>query len=226
MSAFIIGSTGLVGAQLLKVAAESNKFETVHTVSRRPVDGRDKVQGVVETDTAKWPEVIRENSKGVRTFFSAFGTTRADAGGVENFKKIDYGINYECAKAAKEAGIETFVLVSSLGANESSMLFYLKSKGKLENDIIALEFPRTIIIRPGALLGKRQKSQGIANEIFQKWGNMVKGTPFKFTAYPITGEEVAKVAVHLASEPLTQGDGPVVKAVGTSELDHLVKSLE
>ena len=226
MSAFIIGSTGLVGAQLLKIAAESSKFETVNTVSRRPVDGGDKVHDVVETDTDKWPEVIRENSKGVRTFFSAFGTTKADAGGAENFKKIDYGINYECAKAAKEAGIETFVLVSSLGANESSMFFYLKTKGKLENDIIALKFPRTIILRPGALLGKREKSKGMANDLAQKWGNMVKGTPFKFTAYPITGEELSKVAVHLASEPLTQGDDPVVKAVGGNELDELVKNLK
>ncbi|CUM45141.1 Protein FMP52, mitochondrial [Debaryomyces fabryi] len=226
MSAFIIGSTGLVGAQLLKVAANSNNFETVYTVSRRSAGGGDKVKGIVETDSDKWPDIIRENSKGVRTFFSAFGTTRADAGGVENFKKIDYGINYECAKAAKEAGVETFVLVSSVGANESSMLFYLKSKGKLENDIIALKFPRTIIIRPGALLGKREKSQSFANDLFQKFGAMVKGTPLKFIAYPITGEEVGKVAVHLASEPFPQDNGEVVKIVSKNELDDLVKSLE
>lgn len=226
MSAFVIGSTGLVGSQILKAAAKSTSFETVHTVSRRATDGGDKVQGVIEKDTDKWPDVIKENSRGVRTFFSGFGTTKADAGGIENFKKIDYGINYNCAKAAKEAGIDTYVLVSSLGANETSMFPYLKLKGKLENDVIGMKFARTIIIRPGVLLGEREKSKGFLNKAFAGFGGMVKGTLLKFLMYPITGDEVAKVAVHLASEPLAQDNGEVVKIVGQNELDELVKSLE
>lgn len=226
MSAFVIGSTGLVGSQILKAAVKSTNFETVYTVSRRQTEGGDKVQGVIEEDATKWPEVIKERSNGVKTFFSGFGTTKADAGGIENFKKIDYGTNYDCAKAAKEAGIDTYVLVSSLGANASSMFPYMKIKGELENDIVALKFPRTIIIRPGALLGKREKSKGFFNDMAASIGNTVKGTPLKFLMHPITDEEVAKVALHLTSELFTKGDAEVVKVIGGNELDDLVKTLE
>lgn len=224
MSAFVIGSTGLVGSQILKAAVKSTEFDSVFTVRRRVVEDDDKVKSIVEKDATKWPDIIKENSNGVKVFFSGFGTTRADAGGIENFKKIDYGTNYACAKAAKEAGINTFVLVSSLGANLSSIFPYMKIKGQLEDDIIALKFPRTIIIRPGALVGKREKPKGFFNDLTASLGSAVKGTAFKFLLYPISGEEVGKVAVHLASES-NASDSEVVKIVSGNELDEIVKTI-
>lgn len=225
MSAFVIGSTGLCGSQILKNAVSSGNFGVVNAISRRGVEGNDKINSIIETDSTKWPDIIRKQGKGVSVFFSGFGTTRADAGGIENFKKIDYGTNLECAKAARDAGIETFVLVSSGGASEGSFFPYLKIKGELENRILELKFPRTIILRPGILLGKREKSKGVFTDLATSVGNAIKSTPFRFIMYPISGEDVGKTAVNLANEPFNKSDSEVVKIVGGGELIDLANSL-
>lgn len=203
MKAVIIGCTGLVGKEILKCCDEGS-FDTIEAISRRPVNrSSDKIHNLIETDAGKWGEIIKEEGKGANVFFSAFGTTRAAAGGIEQFKEIDYGVNYKSALAAKELGIETYVLISSIGASSGSMFPYLSSKGKLEDDVLALEFPRTIILRPGILLGQREKPKDIMNRIGLGLGCITYNRFLRSLAYPIYGDEVAKVAVSLANKPIS-----------------------
>lgn len=79
---------------------------------------------------------------------------------MENFRKIDHDTNYECSKAARKVGVETYVLLSSVRANRESWFPYLQMKGQLEDDVIALKLPRIIFLRPGIVLGEREKSKG------------------------------------------------------------------
>lgn len=220
MSAGIIGSTGLVGNQILKALEKNDLVDKVYAITRRAVDkSLNKVENIIETDSANWPEVIKNKLGGCRFFFSSFGTTRAAAGGIENFRKIDYGVNYAAAKAAREAGVSTYVLVSSAGANESSLFPYLKSKGKLENDVIALKFPHTIILRPGALIGKRETSHGFLNRVGELLGRLVYSTPLWCLLQPTHAEEVAQAAVHLALETAqAASDGAEVTIVGSRDI--------
>ena len=222
MSAFVIGSTGLVGSHIVENAL--GNFEGVKTITRRPLKKElEKAKDLLESDLGKWPKLITEQAKESRVFFSAFGTTRKDAGGIENFRKIDYGTNYECAKAAKEAGVETFVLVSSGGANKGSWVPYLQIKGQLEDDIIALKFPRTIILKPGLLLGQREKSKGWANSILAGLGLSMHGT-FVQRYTSVQASDVAYTAVNLAKEPF-EGD-QIVKYVGNQEINKLASKNE
>lgn len=92
-------------------------------------------------------------------FFSGLGTTRAQAGGLAEQRKIDYDLNLNLAKAAKEAGVDTYVLISSGGANSASMMPYMKMKGQLEDDVQKIGFTHTVILRPGLILGEREKSR-------------------------------------------------------------------
>ncbi|KAK6458288.1 protein FMP52-1, mitochondrial [Scheffersomyces xylosifermentans] len=226
MSAFILGSTGLVGLQILKYADKSTVYEKITTVSRRiPSVASSKINSIEEADSEKWFDIIEKEAKDAKTFYSAFGTTRANAGSAENFRKIDYGINYEAAKAAKRAGVETFVLISTVGANAKSWLLYLQVKGQLENDIIDLKFPRTIILRPGPLLGAREKPKGLLNDIMVGVMKYTHGNFLSFISNPIYGEEVAQIAVILASEGFTKGPEPLVKIVEASELTKLYGQL-
>lgn len=94
-----------------------------------------------------------------KILFSALGTTRAVAGGVEGQRKIDYELNLELAKAAKDAGVETYVLISSGGANSKSSMAYPRMKGELEEAVKALEFKHTVILRPGLIVGDRSESR-------------------------------------------------------------------
>lgn len=94
-----------------------------------------------------------------KVFFSGLGTTRAAAGGVEAQRKIDVDLNLDLAKAAKEAGVETYVLVSSGGANSKSAMDYPQMKGELEDAVKALQFKHTVILRPGLIVGERTESR-------------------------------------------------------------------
>lgn len=90
---------------------------------------------------------------------SALGTTRASAGGLANQYKLDLDLNMECAKAAREAGAKVFVLVSSSGANANSFVPYMKLKGECEEAAKNLGFERTVIVRPGVIVGQREESR-------------------------------------------------------------------
>lgn len=92
---------------------------------------------------------------GTELFISGLGTTRGQAGGVENQRKIDYDLNLELAKKAKEAGTKAYVLISSTGANSSAMVPYSKMKGELEDAVKALDFDHVVIVHPGLIGGER-----------------------------------------------------------------------
>ncbi|EGW30986.1 uncharacterized protein SPAPADRAFT_62888 [Spathaspora passalidarum NRRL Y-27907] len=221
-SAFILGSTGLVGLQILKHSA--TVFAKVTTVSRRqPQASFPELDAIVEPDTSKWPSVISESDSTV--YFSAFGTNRAAAGSGEKFKEIDYGINYECAKAAKQKGMKTCVLISSTGASASSPFLYFQTKGQLEKDIIDLKFERTIILRPGMLLGERDKPKGLFNDFLVATLKYTHGNFLSRFSYAIYGEELGMIAVSLANEEYDASNGPIVKILGGFELTELAKKL-
>lgn len=229
-AALIIGSTGLVGKSILSFLDSSTNFNKIVNIGRRePATTSSKIVNLIDKDTEKWGELIETSTSSIAdidTAFSSFGTTRAAAGSADNFLKIDYGINYEFAKAAKKRGVDTFVLISSQGASAGSPFLYMKTKGKLEDDIIALKFPRTIIIRPGVLLGEREGSKGFGNDVAGTVGRWLYRSKFQLGLNPVKGEEVAKVAVNLAEQPYEKdSDKPQVKIVGATELLDLSASI-
>jgi uncharacterized protein YbjT (DUF2867 family) len=92
-------------------------------------------------------------------FLSGIGTTRAAAGGLEKQRKIDYDLNFELARAAKDAGVQTYVLISSAGATSKGLVPYTKMKGELEDAVKALGFKHCVILKPGLLVGTRKESR-------------------------------------------------------------------
>ncbi|KAF1941646.1 NAD dependent epimerase/dehydratase family protein-like protein [Clathrospora elynae] len=160
-SAVLAGSTGLVGSNILSQLLAHPSFSTVHAYSRRELpnpDGSTKLKPITSTETASWRPSFPRDQK-LSIIFSALGTTRAQAGGFENQRKIDYDLNVELATAAKEAGVETYVLISTNGANSKSWVGYPKMKGELEDAIKGLEFKHTVILRPGLIVGERNDSR-------------------------------------------------------------------
>ncbi|GMF63443.1 unnamed protein product [[Candida] boidinii] len=121
-SILILGSTGLCGSNFLRLVSEkSSDFAKIVTLSRRKPEinseTNKQVTTILESNSDNWPAEfakldLPENGDGI--YFSGFGTTRKAAGSAENFKKIDYGVNYDCAKAAKESNkFKTLVLIST-----------------------------------------------------------------------------------------------------------------
>ena len=116
------------------------------------------MQAIESSDTAQWASRFPK-APAPAVFFSGLGTTRAQAGGVEQQRKIDYDLNLELARAAKEAGVSTYVLISSGGASASSFVPYSKMKGELEEEVKKLGFTHTVILRPGLIVGDREDSR-------------------------------------------------------------------
>lgn len=112
---------------------------------------------ITEADSDKWPSHLATSKPSV--FISALGTTRGAAGSFAAQRAIDIDLNVALAKAAKEAGARVYVLISSAGVSSSSMLPYSKMKGELEDKVLSLGFEKTVIVKPGLLVGDRQESR-------------------------------------------------------------------
>ncbi|KAI1122635.1 NAD(P)-binding protein [Nemania abortiva] len=156
----VIGSTGLVGHQILATLLSLDACKTVYTISRRApkTEASAKLNATIEADTTKWAAQFAALSPVPTTVYSALGTTRAQAGGIQNQWKIDHDLNVELAKAAHAAGAETFVFVSSAGTRGlmGGLAPYSKMKIGVEDSIKSLDFKQAIILRPGFLIGKRE----------------------------------------------------------------------
>ncbi|KAI0872151.1 NAD(P)-binding protein [Hypoxylon argillaceum] len=156
----VIGSTGLVGHQILATLLHLDACKTVYTISRRApkTEASAKLSATIEADTTKWAAQFAGLSPAPAVVYSALGTTRAQAGGIQNQWKIDHDLNIELAKAAHAAGTPTFVFVSSTGTRGllGGIAPYSKMKNGVEDAIKALDFKQAIILRPGFLIGKRE----------------------------------------------------------------------
>ncbi|KAB8346357.1 hypothetical protein FH972_023401 [Carpinus fangiana] len=162
-TAALIGSTGLVGSRILSTllapSPATEPITAVHAFSRRPLpattaDPSSRLRPHTSSDTASWPADYASLGAPA-VFFSALGTTRAAAGSFAKQREVDYDQNLAMAKAALAAGTTTYVLISSGGSNEKSLMPYMRMKGEIETAVSALDFEHIIILKPGLLIGKR-----------------------------------------------------------------------
>ena len=153
----IIGSTGLVGHQLLTQILDHSEFEKVRIFVRRTtgiVHPKLEEQIIDFDQPESWRHLVQGD-----VLFSTLGTTIKTAKTKENQFRVDFTYQYEFAKVASENGVQAYLLVSSLGANPKSSVFYSRMKGELEDAIAKLPFRKLVIIRPSILDGDRQEKR-------------------------------------------------------------------
>lgn len=140
------------------------KISRIDTISRRTpaaalATPETKLTTFVSDNTESWAGQLSALTPTPDIFLSSFGTTKGAAGGFENQHKIEHGLNVELARTAHEAGTKVYVLISSSGANKTSSIPYSRMKGEIEEDVKALGFERTVILRPGLITGTREESR-------------------------------------------------------------------
>jgi uncharacterized protein YbjT (DUF2867 family) len=192
LTANIIGATGLVGKQLVQQLLNDNRFETVRIFVRRDTGIKHLKLEQQIVDFAKvetWEKLLTGE-----VLFSALGTTLKQAGSKEKQYEIDFTFNLNFAQKAKEKGIENYVLVSSVGANSKSGIFYTRMKGELDEAVSKIGFENLAILRPASLTGNRENRR-LAEEISVPVLNFL--TRFVMKNYrPISGETVANAMIN------------------------------
>ena len=167
ISALIFGATGLTGRNLVSAAASLEQFSPLYTISRREPytspAATPKLGAIIEEDCSRWAAAMAEKvvagGKQLDVVMSALGTTRNNPDGLAGQWKIDHDLNIELARAAKAAGVKTYLFVSSGGTRGflSSMIPYSRMKVGVEDAIRGMGFEQAIILRPGAILGTRDR---------------------------------------------------------------------
>ena len=195
--AIVIGSTGLVGSELIsKLLTHSDYSEVISLVRRKSGVTHPKLtEHVVDFDK---PELWKNMVKG-DVLFSAMGTTIKTAKTKDNQYKVDYTYQYETAKTAAENSVPVYVLISSAGASSNCLNFYTNMKGKLEDSVKSLPFRTIQILQPGQLDGNRKE-----NRMAEKMGLKVMYALNKIGLLqnykPIKGYEVAEAMIAVAEK--------------------------
>ena len=193
MKALVIGATGAVGKDLVDQLLKDDAFERVTVFVRRPL-GFENPKLTVHIIDFDQPEHWQHQLQG-DVLFSCLGTTIKAAGNQANQWKVDYTYQYEAAKAARENGVETYALVSSIGATPKSKIFYTRMKGELEEAVKKLGFPACFILQPPSLIRKGSDRFGEkAGVVMLKALNAI-GLMRSWT--PMPTEEVAAAMVRL-----------------------------
>jgi uncharacterized protein YbjT (DUF2867 family) len=148
----LAGATGLVGSRVLAMLPDAL------AVGRRAT-GR---SGEIVADFAALPALPPATIA-----ISALGTTIRAAGSQAAFRAVDYDAVLAFARAAKAAGAQHFIVVTAVGADASSSVFYSRVKGEVERDLTALSFARLDILQPGLILGPRAERRPV--EAFFQW---------------------------------------------------------
>ena len=199
-TALVTGVTGMVGKSLLDKLLKSDHYDKVKVLSRQKLGSHDKMEVIILSNFDNMAEV--SDQLWAEDIFCCIGTTMAKAKTKEAFKKVDFDYPLMLAEITSGNNADKFLLVSALGADKKSSIFYNRIKGQLEEAILNLDFPEIHILRPSLLLGSRDEKRvgEDAAKIFYKTFNFLFAGPLK-KYKAIHAEQVAKAMLHFALNP-------------------------
>lgn len=170
-TSLLAGGTGLIGAQLLDLLVVETSVVSVYALTRREPESK------AQTPSTKiqWIQTAFDrpdpfsSCPPVDAVFCCLGTTIKDAGSRDAFRKVDFTYPLRLAEWSAGQQVKSFHLVSAMGADADSRIFYNQVKGELEQAIALLSLPSVYIYRPSLLLGKRRAhrpGERIAQRVF------------------------------------------------------------
>ena len=165
-TAIILGASGLTGGILLQKLIDDSRYSTIKLFSRSRIEGLPNkviqfIGNLLEL------EQFRKDFIGDEVY-CCIGTTAKKTPDKNLYKKIDYGIPVSAAKLAKENDIPTFLVISAMGANRTSSIFYNRTKAEMEHDVLQQGIENTSILRPSLIGGERNEGR-----VLEKIGIMV-----------------------------------------------------
>ncbi|WP_425251639.1 NAD-dependent dehydratase [Janthinobacterium sp. NFX145] len=198
MKLILIGATGLVGREVLRLALADGRVTAIVAPVRKPLPAHAKLDApLVDFDRlpadAPWWQAD--------AVICTLGTTMKVAGTRQAFRRVDHDYPLAAARLALAAGTRTYALNSAAGANAALRFFYNRVKGELERDLEALGFGSLTHVRPGLIGGERdvaRAGEGAALRLLRVLGPVL---PRRWRINPAPRIASALLAAALASAP-------------------------
>jgi uncharacterized protein YbjT (DUF2867 family) len=196
MRVAVIGATGLIGRHIVNCLTERPEIHSVKIIARRNPGIHHPKVSVDVIDFANL-EAFRMALLGAEAVFCAVGTTQKKVGGdLEAYRRIDFDIPVNAARLSAKMDCHHFSLVSSVGADHKSRVFYSRLKGETEQAVTASGVKQVAMFRPSLLLGDRKEVRfgERVGELFMRPLSFLMPDIYK----PIKGHDVARAMVELA----------------------------
>lgn len=203
-TAILLGATGLTGRLLLSRLIAEDSYASIKLFSRKASGNtspkiKEFVGDMLQLEHFKKDFTADE-------VFCCIGTTSSKTKDRAVYRAIDFGIPFTAAKLAKENNIPTFMVVSAMGSNPKSKVFYNRTKGEMEQAVINQNILHTYILRPSLILGARNESrfgESLAAIIMKILNVFMNGRAKKYRA--IEADCIARAMIQLAkSSPTMQ----------------------
>lgn len=177
-TAIVLGATGLTGSFVLEKLLKDERYSVVKVFTRRSLEiSHEKIEEHV-LDLFELDGIA--DGFHADEVYCCIGTTKAKTPNLDVYRKVDYGIPFTAARLSKQNNISTFLVVSAMGANAESGIFYNRIKGEMERDVSQVGLPQTFFFQPSLISGQRKEKR----------------------TFEFLGKQLMKVANHLLVGPL------------------------
>ena len=197
-TAIILGASGLTGGLVLKKLLADDRYKTIKLFSRNAIGVtnskiNETIGNILELENFKIDFKADE-------VYCCIGTTAKKTPNKELYKSIDFGIPVTAAKIANKNNIKTFIVVSAIGANSKSSVFYNRTKGEMEEAILEQQIQNTYILQPSIISGKRNEERSFEKlgiQLFNLFEPLLIGKLKKYRA--TKAEHIAESMIYLAN---------------------------
>jgi uncharacterized protein YbjT (DUF2867 family) len=201
-TAIILGASGLTGGILLQKLINDKRYSTIKLFSRTRIEGLPNkviqfIGNLLELEQFR-ADIIADE------VYCCIGTTSKKTPDKKLYKKIDYGIPVAAATLAKQNEIPTFLVISAMGANITGSVFYNRTKGEMEQDVLLQGIKNTFILRPSLISGERNERrllEKIGIVVFKILQPLFIGSLKKYRI--INAESIAQAMLNLANNTST-----------------------
>lgn len=206
-SAIILGATGLTGSLLLEKLSDDERYDNIKVFSRNHVQlQHPKVEEFLINlfELEKFANLFKADE-----VFCCIGTTQSKTPDNDTYRMVDFGIPATASHLCKLNNIPTFTVISALGANENSRIFYNRTKGEMEGAVLEQKIPNTYILQPSLIGGIRKESRPFETawkKVMNLGDHLLVG---KFEKYrSIHPETIVNAMIYLANNQYPSGRIP------------------
>jgi uncharacterized protein YbjT (DUF2867 family) len=212
-SALLVGATGLVGRELLPLLLDNERYTRVQVLARSS-SSLIKPHPKLTLRSVNFTHLPNDLGK-LDDAYIALGTTIKAAGSNSAFREVDFDYVLASARAAKAAGAHRIAVVSALGADPSSRVFYNRVKGEMEAAIRDLGFDSVVFAQPSLLLGDRA-SLGQAPRSGELWATRLLGPVMGLVPKGVRPIQARAVALAMVEATLSGMRG--VRVLGSADM--------